>query len=169
MKKGIIVAMDDMALIAVDGHIPWHIPEDLQHFKKVTMGNGNNAVIMGRKTFESLPKPLHGRKNYVVSRSMREGSYDEYTVVSSLQQALDSAESEGFDEAWVIGGHNLYLAMRYLWDIAEMTIVFGNYANPEANSHTYFPLAVHYKTQYSRVEHRYCGDYPVSFIRVSRG
>ncbi len=66
MKIIIIAAMTKDRVIGRDGRVPWHEPEDLRHFKRTTMGH---AVIMGRKTFESLPRPLPGRRNVVITRN----------------------------------------------------------------------------------------------------
>ena len=94
-------------VIGLDGGMPWHLPEDLAHFQTSTTGH---AVIMGRRTWESLPprfRPLPGRENIVVSRSL--GSLDGATVASSLADAVDAASriSPGTD-AWIIGGAGLF-------------------------------------------------------------
>ncbi|MCB2413715.1 dihydrofolate reductase [Demequina sp. TTPB684] len=94
-------------VIGLDGGMPWHLPEDLAHFQTSTTGH---AVIMGRRTWESLPprfRPLTGRENIVVSRSL--GSLDGATIASSLADAIDAAAriSPGTD-AWIIGGAGLF-------------------------------------------------------------
>jgi dihydrofolate reductase len=90
-------------VIGRDGAIPWHLPEDLQLFKRLTMGA---TVVMGRRTWESLPasvRPLPGRRNVVVTR---QDSYDApgAEVVSTLEEALDDSSGD----VWVIGGATLY-------------------------------------------------------------
>ena len=73
MKVHIIAAIDAMRGIGKDGAIPWSCKSDMRYFSKQTKGNGYNAVIMGKKTWDSLPrKPLPGRANFVLSRSMPE-------------------------------------------------------------------------------------------------
>ena len=69
MNFNIIVALDKENGIGLDNNIPWYEPDDLKHFSKMTKGNNNNAIIMGSKTWESLPiKPLKGRDNLILSR-----------------------------------------------------------------------------------------------------
>ena len=102
MSLGLIWAQSTSGVIGRDGGIPWRLPEDQARFKELTMGH---TVVMGRLTWESLPdkvRPLPGRKNVVVTRQadyMAEGA----TVVGSLDAALTG------DEAWVIGGEQIYL------------------------------------------------------------
>lgn len=100
----IIVAVDDKWGIAKDGRIPWHDKKDMAFFRSKTTGSGKNAVVMGRKTMESLPKfPLPNRENLVLSS--KEGSYRR---VSSLDELGIVTKASGFDEAWVIGGATVY-------------------------------------------------------------
>ena len=100
----LIAALAKNGVIGSDNRLPWHLPEDLQHFKALTMGQ---AVIMGRKTWESLPpkfRPLPGRHNIVVTRDaayIAAGA----TVVHSLEEAVAAA---GDTAAFVIGGAELY-------------------------------------------------------------
>ena len=97
-----------MRAVDINNNLPWHLPEDLRYFKQVTMGK---PIIMGRKTFESIGRPLPGRTNIVVSR---DPAYqpDNVRVVNSLDAARDLAESvcmiDGCSEAMVIGGAQIY-------------------------------------------------------------
>lgn len=96
--------------IGYKGKIPWHIPADLKAFKRLTVGKGNNAVIMGRKTFESLPdkvKPLPDRLNVVLSRNP-DYSFPNTIVTASLQEAFKILESKHLDNVFVIGGGEVY-------------------------------------------------------------
>ncbi|MCW8883947.1 MAG: dihydrofolate reductase [Motiliproteus sp.] len=108
MKLALIVAQSENRVIGRNNKLPWHLPEDLKYFKSVTMGK---AIIMGRKTFESIGRPLPGRTNIVVTR---DASYkaEGIEVVHSLEAAVDKAEIlaliNGADEALVIGGAQLY-------------------------------------------------------------
>ena len=118
-RLGAIWAQTFDGIIGRDGKMPWHVPEDLQHFKEVTAGK---PVIMGRRTWESLPdayKPLPGRVNIVVSSSVVYGieQWDGATWVPTLDAALGEAyrvqevTSGGGDDqadAWIIGGGTLY-------------------------------------------------------------
>lgn len=102
MIVSIIVAMDRNGLIGRDSGLPWRLPADLKHFKSITMGK---PLLMGRKTHDSIGRPLPGRRNIVMTR---DPDYQAAgcTVVHSLDEAL--AEVAGADEVMVIGGANLY-------------------------------------------------------------
>jgi dihydrofolate reductase len=101
MTVGLIWAQSTSGVIGRDGGIPWHLPEDLARFRDVTMGH---TVVMGRRTWESLPakvRPLPGRRNVVLTRQadyMADGA----TVVGDLDAALTD------NEIWVIGGSEIY-------------------------------------------------------------
>lgn len=82
--------------------MPWHLPADLKHFKRVTL---NKPVIMGRKTFESIGRPLPGRRNIIITRNAQYAA-EGIEVVSSPDAAL--ALAEGLDEVMIIGGGNIY-------------------------------------------------------------
>lgn len=117
---GIIVATDAKNGIAKRGAIPWRSPTDLKTFKAVTTGEGNNAVVMGRKTWESLPaktRPLPGRVNIVLSA--RKGYEPEGAAVAcSPREALRLAE--GCAELWVIGGKETYEAFEALAVVTDL-------------------------------------------------
>ncbi len=98
-----IVAMSEDRVIGRRGQLPWHVPEDLKRFKALTMGH---AIIMGRTTHESIGRPLPGRRNVVVSRTVRALAGCE--VVDSLEAALASVKGDPLP--FVIGGAQLYSA-----------------------------------------------------------
>ena len=104
-----IWAQDLQDVIGYRGGIPWELPEDLRHFVKLTRGS---TVIMGRHTWESLPsRPLKGRKNIVVtSRGLRipRISYDE-EIVGTAHSLRDALQGVTTQDAWIIGGSQLYL------------------------------------------------------------
>ena len=103
----LIVARARNGVIGRHGALPWHLPEDLAHFKRTTMGH---AVIMGRKTWESIGRPLPGRRNIVVTRNARWQAPGAETA-TSLQQALQmcTVPSHGADrDVFIIGGAQLY-------------------------------------------------------------
>ncbi len=98
----IIAAMAANRVIGIENRLPWRLPEDLQHFKRLTLGH---HVVMGRKTWESLPGKLPGRPHVVVTRDLgykAEGAL----VAHSLEEALAAARDDG--EVFFIGGENLY-------------------------------------------------------------
>ena len=102
MLISLIVAMAENRVIGRDNQMPWHLPADLRHFKSVTLGK---PVIMGRKTFESIGRPLPGRRNLVISRNT-EWQADGVETVNSLDAAL--ALVNAHDEVMIIGGGQLY-------------------------------------------------------------
>ena len=106
MKKIIITAIDEERGIGKDGDIPWHYSEDMKFFKEKTM---NNPVLMGRKTYESLPedyRPLPGRKNIVLTRSGKK--FDEsVSKANSLEEAFEIADKHG-DKVFIAGGSSVY-------------------------------------------------------------
>ena len=120
MIISLIAAMDRNHLIGRDNGLPWHLPDDFKHFKAVTLGK---PVIMGRKTFESIGKPLPGRKNIVVSRSGF--SANGVISVSGIEQALAAAGDA--EEIMVIGGANLYQQMIDRADKLYLTHVDGEF------------------------------------------
>ncbi len=107
MRVSLIVAMAENGVIGRDNQLPWHLPGDLKYFKAVTL---EHPIIMGRKTWESLPKkPLPQRLNIVVSHNpdyQAEGAI----VVPGIKEALHTAMRSGIKEAFIIGGAQLYEA-----------------------------------------------------------
>ena len=108
MKTSLIVAVADNGCIGINNALPWHLPEDLKYFRRVTMGK---PVIMGRKTFDSIGKALPGRTNIVITHN-RDYTREGIKVATSLQDALKVAEAvaaiDGQDEVMVIGGAGIY-------------------------------------------------------------
>lgn len=108
MLLSIIVAQSENRIIGRGNKLPWYLPEDLKYFKRITQGK---PIVMGRKTFESIGKPLPGRTNIVISRNPDYQSPGIH-VVASLDQALDLAEQQalidGSEEMLVIGGAEIY-------------------------------------------------------------
>jgi dihydrofolate reductase len=98
----IVVAIADGGVIGKNGGLPWRIPEDLRHFKAMTLGH---AVIMGKRTWQEVNRPLPGRRNIVVSTSV--GPLEGAEVVSTLQEAIALARTTD-DEPRVIGGARLF-------------------------------------------------------------
>jgi dihydrofolate reductase len=97
----LIVATDRSNGIGIDNKLPWHLPEDLAHFKRTTSGH---AIIMGRKTFASIGRPLPNRRNIVITRNP-EWKHDGVEAVTSVDAALALL---GDEEAFVIGGAQIY-------------------------------------------------------------
>ena len=132
MKEiNVIVAMTKDRVIGKDGTLPWHLSEDLKLFKAHTTGN---IVIMGRKTFDSIGRPLPNRRNIVVSESIREDekvSGVEY--FPDLDHALSAAQ-EGDGRIFIIGGASIYHQMIEKADCLYISLVEGDFEGD-----TYFP------------------------------
>lgn len=114
---GMVWARSTTGVIGADGGMPWHVPEDLAHFKQVT---GDATVLMGRRTWESLPerfRPLPGRRNVVLTRDTT-WTADGAEVVHDLQAALDTDET-----VWVIGGGQVYDAALDAADHVSETLI----------------------------------------------
>lgn len=107
MKISMIAAMAHDRVIGKDNQMPWHLPADLAHFKRVTLGK---PVLMGRKTFESIGRPLPGRRNLVISRNP-DYQAECIEVVSSVEAALALLAGSSVEELMVIGGGHLYAEM----------------------------------------------------------
>lgn len=111
IKLALIVAKAQNNVIGRNNKLPWYLPQDLKYFKQVTMGK---PIIMGRKTFESIGKPLPGRKNIVISRQKTLALPEGVDLAASITEALDLAESECLinnqNEAMLIGGAEIYRA-----------------------------------------------------------
>lgn len=132
MIVSMIVAMSENRVIGKDGGLPWHLPEDLKRFKKITMGH---PIIMGRKTYESIGRALPGRRNIVISRNSNL-QIDGVETTSSLGEALDLVKSE--KEVFIIGGAQIYEASLsqadriYLTEVHQQ--IHGDAYFPEINS-----------------------------------
>ena len=108
MELAVIIAAAENGTIGKDNALPWHLPEDLRYFKRVTMGK---PIVMGRKTYESIGRPLPGRTNIVITRAP-DWSAEGVRVAHSLDEALslagDIASLDGVNELMVIGGAQIY-------------------------------------------------------------
>lgn len=98
----LLVAMDNNRLIGRDNDLPWHLPADLAYFKRVTMGK---AIIMGRKTFESIGRPLPGRENIIITRNI-EFKADGCKVIHSVEEILEMNQYD--KELFIIGGAEIF-------------------------------------------------------------
>lgn len=125
MKLAIIVAAAKNGVIGIKNRLPWHLPQDLKYFKSVTMGK---PVIMGRKTYESIGRPLPGRLNIVVTRDQLWKASVDLVVVHSLTSALEAASQHvpaeaDVTEAMIIGGAEIYREALPLADKIYLTEV----------------------------------------------
>ena len=117
MKISFVVAMARNNVIGKDNELPWRLSADLQHFKAITLGK---PVVMGRKTYESIGKPLPGRTNIIVTRDQNYAA-DACVIVHSMDAALVAAGT--VDEVMVIGGAELYRQLLPRADRVYLTLV----------------------------------------------
>ena len=122
MSISIIAAMTKARVIGKDNKLPWHIPEDLQHFKKITMGK---TIVIGRKTFDSMNrKLLPGRKTVVLTRD-KDLIADGFSICHSVQDVLQLVD--GNEEIMIVGGAYVYEQFLPLAKKMYLSIVPGNY------------------------------------------
>lgn len=131
MNISLVVAAATNNAIGKDGKMPWHLPADMKHFKNITWGM---PVVMGRKTFESLGKPLTGRKNIVITRQTG-WKANGAIGVQSIEDAFFVAQQADVNEIMVIGGGEIY---KTLFDKAKRIYLTRVEAEPEAD--TFFPV-----------------------------
>lgn len=109
MKIALIVAMAENNVIGANNALPWHLPEDLKRFKAITLGH---PMIMGRKTYDSIGKPLPGRKTIVVSRNKNWPAPDGVLLADSIDKAIKLAEQEAkrmaVEKIMIVGGDLVY-------------------------------------------------------------
>lgn len=131
MKIALVAAMAANRVIGKDGDMPWHLPAELQHFKRITLGK---PVVMGRATYESIGRPLPGRTNIVLSRQFQQPHTDAQGViwVSSPAQAITAAGDT--EMLMVIGGGRIYAEFLPLADMLYLTQI-----NLVTEGDTFFP------------------------------
>ncbi|MBT8231130.1 MAG: dihydrofolate reductase [Saprospiraceae bacterium] len=112
-----IVAVGNNNVIGVDNDLPWHMPADLQFFKKTTLGFN---VLMGRKSFDSVGRPLPGRTNIVVTRQ-NSFYHSGVITVHSIQEGILEAKKNNQEELFIIGGSNVYTQTKDLWNKLYLT------------------------------------------------
>ena len=129
MKIIIIAALNNKRVIGKDGKIPWHVSEDLKRFKQLTLGH---VVLMGRNSFESLGKPLPGRRNVVLSSMKIEG----IETFSSINAALDALKDQ--EKVYVIGGGEIFGLFVERADEMLLTLI-----DNDLDGDTFFPRYEH--------------------------
>lgn len=131
MLLSIIVAVSENGVIGLNNQLIWRLPDDLKRFKKLTLGH---PMIMGRKTFESIGKPLPGRQSIIITRD-KNFSFEGTIVVHSLEDAVEEAKKTGTDEAFVIGGGDIYQQVQEISDKLYITEV-----HTETKGDTFFKI-----------------------------
>lgn len=162
MRVTLIAAMAENRVIGREGRIPWHLSDDLRRFKRLTTGH---AILMGRKTWDSLGRALPGRENVVITRQpdlQAPGA----VVVGSLDEALRHARSRGETEAFVVGGGEIYREALPLADRLELTLVHATF-DGDARFPEFDPAAW---TEVAREEHAAAakeGEAPLRYAFVT--
>lgn len=129
MRIAMIAAMANNRVIGKDNKMPWHLPEDLRHFKAMTLGK---PVVMGRKTFESIGRPLPGRHNIVISRQA-DLHIEGVTCVPSFEAAKQAAGD--CEELVVMGGGQLYQQL-----LPQADRLYLTHINLDVDGDTFFPV-----------------------------
>ncbi|VBB45640.1 Dihydrofolate reductase [uncultured Paludibacter sp.] len=130
-KVSIIVAVADNYAIGKNNKLPWHLPADLKRFKELTTGH---AVVMGKRTFESLPNgPLPNRKNIVLT-TILEGDFDKYYEATSLRDALELCEKE--KQVFIIGGASVF---KQALDFPDINTMYITWIHASFEADIYFP------------------------------
>ena len=162
----LIAAVSENGVIGKDNDMPWHISSDLKYFKKVTQGK---PVIMGRKTFQSIGKPLAGRTNIVITRDTSyapEGVIIAFTIDMALEIAVNMAQASGGNEVMVIGGAQIYALTINKADRLYFTRVHG-----EMEGDAFFPEIIEDDWLELSAEHHKAGakdSHDYSFIVLDR-
>ncbi len=160
MKVSVIVAMAANRAIGLDNQMPWHLSADLKKFKQITMGS---PILMGRKTFESIGRPLPGRKNIIISRN---ADYQQQgcEVFNSIDAAF--AACSQLDEIFVIGGATFYQAVLERADLLYLTEIHKTFP-----ADTYFPefdLADWREIAREDIDNDPAVDFSYSFLTLER-
>ena len=141
MNYKIIAAMCQNRGIGKDGTLPWKIAEDMKFFSKLTKGNGNNAVIMGKKTWDSFNgRHLMDRDNFIISStlSLEETRRDDkIKSFGNIQDVHEFCEAQNYDDVWVIGGETIYKQFIDNNLVKECIIT---YINNKYECDTFFPV-----------------------------
>ena len=141
MRIAMIAAMANNRVIGKDNQMPWHLPEDLRHFKAMTLGK---PVVMGRKTFESIGRPLPGRHNIVITRQL-DYAIEGVSCVSSFDEAKKIAGD--CDELIVMGGGQLYAEILPFAEVMYLTLI-----KLDVEGDTFFPTWNEQEWQVSQTE-----------------
>ena len=163
MKLSLLAALSTNNVIGRDNQVPWRLSTDLKRLKNMTMGH---HVIMGRKTYESVGRPLPGRTNVVITR--QEGYAPEgVTVVHSLEDAIRVAARSGDDEAFVLGGAEIYDQAMHRADRMYLTRVHA-----DVEGDTFFPdfddVSEWRLTDAEHFDADEKNEYPFSFLTYER-
>ena len=135
MNIKLIVAMCKNRGIGYNNNLPWKIKEDLQHFSKLTTGEGNNAIIMGKNTWLSIgSKPLPNRENLILSSSLKTENDDK--IFNNIDKLLLYCKTQNYNTIWIIGGESIYKQFLEKKLVVQCVI---SYINNDFDCDTFFP------------------------------
>ena len=159
MHVHLIWAQNKAGVIGINNKIPWHIPEDLINFKRLTLGH---PIIMGRKTWESLPfKPLPKRRNIVLSKS----GFSETESYNNIKSCMDALEESNIESAFVIGGAMIYKEFYTIADELHVTMV----DDLEGKGDTFFPISFSkIQKDFKEIERKRLSE-KADYIRLHQG
>jgi dihydrofolate reductase len=123
MKLAFVVAVAKNGVIGRGGGLPWRLPSDLKHFKKLTMGK---PILMGRRTWDSVGRPLPGRETIVITRDLNfsaDGAHVAHSIDAGLALAQEQAKHMGADTIMIVGGSDLFAALLHRADIIHLNEV----------------------------------------------
>ncbi len=160
MRISIIVAMASNRAIGLNNQMPWHLSTDLKKFKAITMGS---PILMGRKTYESIGRPLPGRQNIIISRNPKY-QLEGCLVFNDVEKAIEACQH--YDEIFIIGGASFYEIMLSKADALYLTLI-----NKEFEGDTFFPVIN--KEEWKEVSREDINedksvDFSYSFIKLLR-
>ena len=141
----LLVAASENNVIGKDNQLPWHLPSDLKYFKNQTWGM---PILMGRKTFESIGKPLQGRRSIVITRN-KNWQHENVDVVHSIDEAIEKAKAYGAKEIFVIGGAEIFNSAFIKADRIYLTRVHHNF-----DGDAFFPDVS--ASNWNLIQNRFC-------------
>ena len=135
MNFKIIVAVDKNFGIGLNNNLPWNYKSDMKFFREITKGCGNNAVVMGKNTYLSIGRPLPGRKNIILSTSLKDVSKN-IDIFQNINDLCEFCKDKNYDSIWIIGGESIY---RQFLELKLVNVIYLTEINEIYECDTFFP------------------------------
>lgn len=135
MNFKIIVAVDKDFGIGLNNSLPWNYKSDMLFFKEMTKGQGNNAVVMGKNTYLSIGRPLPGRKNIILSTSLKDVSKN-IDIFQNINDLCEFCKDKNYDSVWIIGGESIY---RQFLELKLINVIYLTEIDRKYECDTFFP------------------------------
>lgn len=158
-KISLIAAISKNNVLGKDNKIPWYLPEDLKRFKQLTT---NHPIIMGRKTYQSIGRPLPNRTNIVITRDHNFKAIEGIIVVDAIEKALEKAKQIETQEIFIIGGGEIYNQSINLADKLYLTVI-----DKEIEGDVYFPDYSNFK-KITYQANGHSGEYNYKFLELEK-